>query len=57
MRQTWQPLATGNLNKEKDLNRSSMGCYALNRPLDSSLSQNAVKLLENKAVAQALFPR
>jgi hypothetical protein len=57
MRKTQQPLAAGNLHKEKDLNRSSMRCYALNWLLDGRLSQNTVKLLENKPIARALFPR
>ncbi len=57
MRQTRQPLATRNLNKEKDLNRSPMDCYASNWPLDGSLSQNMAKLPENRSVIWALFPR
>ncbi len=57
MRETRQPLATCNLNKEKDLNRSPMDCYASNWSLDGSLSQNMAKLPENRPVIWAAFPR
>jgi len=57
MRKTRHPLAARNVNKEKNLNRSPMHCYALNWLLEGSLSQNKAKILENMSVAQAPFPR
>ena len=57
MRKTMQPLATRNLNKEKDLNRSPMHCYAFTQLPEGRLSQNTAKLLENMSVVQVPFPR
>lgn len=57
MRETRHPLAVGNVNKEKKLNRSPRHCYALNWLPEGRLSQNTAKLLENMAVVQVPFPR
>ena len=57
MCKTRLPLATRNLNKEKDLNRSPMHCYPFTQLSEGRLSQNTPKPLENMAVVQALFPR
>lgn len=57
MRKTRQPLATRNMNKEKDLNRSPVHCYAFTQLPEGRLSQNKAKILENMSVAQVLFPR
>lgn len=57
VQQSRQPLATCNLNKEKDLNRSPIDCYAPNWPLDGSHSQNMAELPENRPIIRATFPR
>jgi hypothetical protein len=57
MNKTQQSLASCNFNKEKDLNRSTMHCYALNQALKATLSQNMAKLPENKPFVRALRPR
>ena len=57
MRKSRYPLADCNLYKEKDLNRLPVRCYALTWSLKGSLSQNALKLPENRPVARSPFPR